>query len=182
MFDDVGFNLRELRTERGLSLRQLAKATGLSATLLSQLERGISQPSLKTLRALSRVFGSSASALFARASQETIVHISIPGQRSRISSPVGIVQYERLTPNNGQLEVLRGILHPGEWSSEEPWAHEAFECVYVVESSLTVIIGQKKYHVASGESISFHGSQPHQYGNLSDQIVTFIVSVSPPTP
>ncbi|WP_205881494.1 helix-turn-helix domain-containing protein [Leucobacter coleopterorum] len=65
MIGDVGSNLRELRTQKGMSLRQLSAATGLSPTLLSQVERGISEPTLKTLRALSGVLGEASSSLFA---------------------------------------------------------------------------------------------------------------------
>ncbi|MER2206746.1 MAG: helix-turn-helix transcriptional regulator, partial [Rhodococcus sp. (in: high G+C Gram-positive bacteria)] len=60
----IGGKLRELRTEHGMTLRGLAAETGLSPTLLSQVERGVTEPSLKTLRALAPVFGQSISALF----------------------------------------------------------------------------------------------------------------------
>ena len=181
MISDIGENLRELRAQKGLSLRDLAAETGLSATLLSQLERGLSEPSLKTLRALSTVFGTESSALFASPSP-SLLHISKPGERSRIISPAGLIQYERLTPNNGQLEVLRGSLEPGSWSSEEPWGHEAVECVYVDRGTLTVEVDGQLHTVHSGEAITLSSRQPHRYGNTGEAPVVFIVSATPPTP
>lgn len=181
MIDDLGSNLRELRTREGMSLRELAAASGLSATLLSQLERGLAEPSLKTLRALSQVFDATASTLFATQSP-LLTQLSRPGERSRISSPAGRIQYERLTPNNGQLEVLRGTLAPGTWSSDSPWHHEAVECVFVDSGTLTVEVGGQTLTVGTGESVTFSSQHPHRYGNLSPETTTFIVSVSPPTP
>lgn len=178
---DIGDNLRDLRAREGMSLRQLANATGLSATLLSQVERGVTDPSLKTLRALSSVFGEASSSLFSN-SQPVLLHVSRPGERSRISSPTGHIQYERITPNNGQLEVLRGTLHSGDWSSDTPWSHDAIECVYVEEGVLTVIVGERRLSLETGESVTFESRQPHRYGNETDEITTFILSVTPPTP
>ncbi|KAB7591713.1 helix-turn-helix transcriptional regulator, partial [Verminephrobacter sp. Larva24] len=60
----LGKRLHELRLTRGMSLRALAQAAGVSPTLLSQIERGVTEPSLSTLRALSAVFGESMAALF----------------------------------------------------------------------------------------------------------------------
>lgn len=164
-----------------MSLREIAAQTGLSATLISQVERGLREPSLKTLRALATVFGTEASALFA-GPELTSVHLSKPGQRSRISSPIGAIQYERLTPSNGQIEVLRGTLRPGDWSSEEGWSHEAIECVYVTEGELTVEVGAEQFTVRAGESITFSSGSPHRYGNECADSAAFLLSVSPPTP
>lgn len=60
----IGERLKELRTARGLSLRELAAQAGVSATLLSQIERAVTDPSLETLRRLAGVFGESVSSLF----------------------------------------------------------------------------------------------------------------------
>ncbi|TFI42489.1 XRE family transcriptional regulator [Rhodococcus sp. 1R11] len=177
----IGDKLRELRSAHGMTLRGLATETGLSPTLLSQVERGVTEPSLKTLRALARVFGQSVSTLF-EDPLPVSVHISRPGQRSKISTPVGHIQYERLTPGNGQLEVLRGRLNPGGRSSDEPWSHPAVECAYVVEGELTVTVNDQRHSVVRGEAITIDSNQPHLYSNYSNDPVEFVLSVSPPTP
>jgi|SRR5699024_3670663 len=181
MVSEIGVNLRTLRKDEGLSLRQLSAKTGLSHTLLSQVERGLAEPSLKTLRALSGVFGSNSSSLFTGPDLAQVFH-SKASERSRIISPVGKIQYERVTPNNGQIEVLRGTLRPGDWSSEDPWSHEAIECVYVLEGTLTVEVNGERYIVPSDESITFSSQSPHRYGNEHEAPTAFLLSVSPPTP
>ncbi len=181
MVSEIGLNLRALRKEQGLSLRQLSARTGLSATLLSQVERGLSEPSLKTLRALSGVFGTNTSSLFSGPALKSVFY-SKPGERSRISSPVGKIQYERITPSNGQIEVLRGTLRPGDWSNDDAWSHEAIECVYVLAGTLTVEVDGERYSVEAKESVTFSSQSPHRYGNMHDVHVEFLLSVSPPTP
>ncbi|MCX4786341.1 MULTISPECIES: helix-turn-helix domain-containing protein [unclassified Streptomyces] len=177
----MGDQLRTLRTEAGLSLRDLAAQTGLSATLLSQVERGIREPSLKTLRALSTVFGSSTASLFHEQAPLT-AHHSRPDERSRLLMPKGLVQYERLTPSNGQLEVLLGTLEPGQASSDEQWSHVAVECAYVITGTVTVYVADQLFEVQAGEALTFDATRPHRYTNNGREAATYLTSVTPPTP
>jgi transcriptional regulator with XRE-family HTH domain len=176
----LGPQLRALRTRHGLSLRELAARSGLSATMLSQVEREVTEPSLSTLRRLAGVFGESVASLFD--SSPPAVWISRPGTRSTLAGPRGLVAYERLTPGNGRLEVLRAVLPPGAATSTEPWAHPSTECAYVVAGTLAVRIGDTTHEVVAGESITFDSNQPHLYRNATDSPVEFLVSVTPPSP
>ena len=177
----IGQQLRILRTGRGMSLRALAAEAGVSATLLSQVERGVTEPSLATLRRLAGVFGESVAALFDDQDRPA-VWVSRPGARSTLAGPRGRTRYERLTPSNGRLEVLRGILVPGEATSDEPWAHPSLECAVVVSGVLTVDLGPDAQQVAAGEAITFDSRQPHRYRNASAADVEFLISVTPPVP
>lgn len=177
----IGKRLRELRTAQGLSLRALAEEVDLSPTLISQVERGVAEPSLKTLRSLARYFGTSVATLFDDGDRPG-AHVSLPGDRSRISSPTGHIQYERLAQGSGLLEVLRGVLEPGETSSDDKWAHDAVECAYVLTGTLTVEVGRAEYDVLPAAAISFDSNQPHRYLNRGTERVEFILSVTPPTP
>ncbi len=131
----IGTRLKRLRTLRGLSLRQLAAESGLSATMLSQVERGVTEPSLATLRRLAAAFGEPVASLFEDESTPDVV-ISRPGERSTLAGPRGLVRYERLTPGNGRLEVLRAVLPPGAVTAGEPWSHPSVECAYVIQGPL----------------------------------------------
>lgn len=164
-----------------MSLRDLAARSGLSPTLLSQVERGVREPSLKTLRALGAVFGSASATLFSEPGP-IVVHHSRPGQRSKLQTPSGMVQYERLTPNNGQLEMLRGVLEPGETSSAEPWAHTAVECAYVIEGAITIEVDGQGTLVTAGESLTFDASHPHRYVNNGRTTGVYLTVSTPPTP
>lgn len=177
----IGDRLRELRTARGVSLRALAEQAGVSPTLLSQIERGVTEPSLATLRRLAGVFGESIASLFAEPAAPS-VWISRPGQRSTLGAPRGQIRYERLTPGNGQLEVLHAILAPGEVSGEELWSHPSLECAYVVRGTLTVEFDRATYTVEAGESITFDSNTPHRYRNASAEPTEIVLSINPPSP
>ena len=177
----IGQQLRRLRQERGLSLRALASQVGVSPTLLSQVERGLTEPSLSTVRRVAEVFGESVSSMF---DDDTGfgVHISREGERSMLMGPHGTVRYERLTPGNGQMEVLRGVLAPSEASSDEPWHHASLECTFVVAGVLTVEIAGRHHQVVAGESVTFDSRQPHRYLNTSQESVEYLCAVTPPNP
>lgn len=128
----IGERLKELRTARNLSLRDLAAQAGVSATLLSQVERSVTDPSLETVRRLAAVFGESITSLFAEPNAPA-VWISRPGNRSKLTAPAGRVSYERLTAGQSDLEVLRAVLAPGQVSADEPRGHPSTECVYVIQ-------------------------------------------------
>lgn len=177
----IGERLKELRTARGLSLRDLASEAGVSATLLSQVERSVTDPSLETMRRLAGVFGESVASLFAETTAPS-VWISRPDNRSLLIAPKGQVTYERLTSGNGQLEVLRAVLQPGQMSADEPRGHPSMENVYVVGGELVAEIAGVDYTVRSGESISFDARLPHRYRNASQVPTEIILSVTPPNP
>lgn len=177
----LGKRLNELRVSRGLSLRALASETGLSATMLSQIEREVTEPSLTTLRRLSNVFGESMSALFSDPSAPS-VWISRPGERTSLMGPKGGVSYERLTRGNGQMEVLRAIFQPGQFSSEIPLTHPSLESVYVIRGTLSAVIGDTTHQINAGESITFDASAAHRYMNEGQEEVEIIMSITPPVP
>ncbi len=164
-----------------MSLRQLADAAGVSAGLLSQIERGNTDPSLSTIRKLATVFGADLSTLFAEGAPPA-VHVSSPGKRPKLSGADGDIAYERLTPGRTDLEVLHGRMEPGESTSDEPWCHPSTECAVVVVGSMTAEIGGVRYELVIGESVTFDSRLPHRYFNDSGAPAEFLLSVTPPNP
>ncbi len=173
--------VRILRKERGMSLRQLAEAAGVSAGLLSQIERGNTDPSLSTIRKLATVFGADLSTLFAEEAPPA-VHVSRPNKRPKLSGAEGHMTYERLTPGRTDLEVLHGKIAPGECTSEEGWCHPSTECAVVVVGAMTAEIAGVRYDLAIGESVTFDSRLPHRYLNDSGAPAEFLLSVTPPNP
>lgn len=164
-----------------MSLRQLAAATGLSAGMLSQIERGTTDPSLATIRKLAAVFGSDLATLFAE-SVPNAVHHSKPGNRPGLAAANGHITYERLTPGRTDLEVLRGILEPGEATSVEGWSHPSTEVAYVISGTLTAEVGGVNHELLAGEALTFDSRALHRYVNAGKVPAEFILSVTPPNP
>ncbi|MFF8593850.1 helix-turn-helix domain-containing protein [Streptomyces sp. NPDC015220] len=177
----IGSRLRDMRIARGLSLRALAAAIGASPTLLSQVERGVTEPSLSTLRRLAEVHEVPIAELFA-SGESASAEVSRPGERLVICSPRGNVRYERLTPSNVRLEVLRAVLGPGDATSDQPRSHPSVECAYVVTGTLSTDVAGVIRTVRAGEAVTFASGLAHRYLNETDTTVEFLLSTSPPAP
>jgi transcriptional regulator with XRE-family HTH domain len=177
----LGERLRELRAARGWSLRELARHTGLSAALLSQVENGTSDPSLATLRKLAGAFDESIAGLFQEPEAGPLV-VTRRGRRMRLNSPHGLVSYERITPGISDYEVLEAVLAPGDRSSEEPWSHPSTECAISLEGVVQAEIAEVTHELHEGDAVTFDSRLPHRYLNSSDAPARLLIVVSPPTP
>lgn len=177
----LGEQLRRLRRDSGMTLRELAERSGLSTGMLSQIENGSADPSLGSLRKLAAVFDAEISSLFSDP-DVAAVHISVPDNRMRLMTPGGEFAYERLTPGRGDLEMLRAVIPPGESTSAQAWGHPSTECVYVVSGELVVEVNDVAHPLHENESMTFDARMPHRYRNLSPHDATFVLAVTPPTP
>lgn len=179
----LGDQLRRLRRDSGMTLRELAEKSGLSTGMLSQIENGSADPSLSSLRKLATVFDAEISSLFSDPDAAVdSVHVSVPAQRMRLMTPGGEFAYERLTPGRGDLEMLRAVIPPGEATSPQSWGHPSTECVYVISGELLVEAGGSEYTIRENESITFDSRLPHRYRNPSQHETIIVLAVTPPTP
>lgn len=175
------FRIRKLRAERGMTIAELAEAAEVSTALISQVERGVTDPSLATLRQIAKVLSVPLFDLFQQGSPESAVTVIKRGEESTITSPNGDASYARKSVPHGQVEVLRGELRPGGVSHAEPWSHPAEECVVVVDGSLVAEVDGETYRLAEGDSCYFDSRLPHRLVNESDRPTVFLVAVTPPS-
>lgn len=163
-----------------MSLRQLATESGLSASLLSQLERGLANPSVTTLRRLTETLDVSIFALLEGPSRaHTVVR---PDRRRRIVIQDGRLRYELLSPNtNGQMEVWMGYLAVGEEMGSEASSHPSEEFIFVIRGAMEIHIGREVYSLEEGCSIQYDGRQPHRIVCAGDDDLVFLSALTPPT-
>lgn len=176
----LGEQIRKLRQGRGYSVRRLAHLAGVSVGLISQVERGITDPSLQTLRALSKALDAPLFDLFQPPTAGEVVVVRTD-HRASVGGAGGSVMYQRLSGGSGRLEVLEGILAPGTSSSLEPWSHPSEECVTVLEGILDVVVGGQVHRLHPGDSSHFDSRVPHRYVNQSDAPARFHLAITPPS-
>lgn len=176
----LGSRIRELRTARGLTLTALADEAGLSTGLISQVERGLSDPSLETLRRIAKVFDVPIFSLFQQDAEATVAVVR-KNRRMQVSSPDHDIVYSRVSPGRGRLEVLHGRLGPRKASAAEPWSHPSEECVLVLSGALIVEVAGTDYELAEGDSCYLDSSLPHRYRNPYPRTAEFLVTVTPPS-
>jgi transcriptional regulator with XRE-family HTH domain len=176
----LGQRIRELRAVRGLTLTALAEEAGLSTGLISQVERGLSDPSLETLRRVAKVLDVPIFSLFQR-DGGTAVQVVRRNRRMKVQSPDHDIVYSRISPGRGRLEMLHGHLGPGSASAAEPWSHPSEECVLVLCGAMIVEVAGEEYELGKGDSCYLDSGLPHRYRNPHATPAEFIVSVTPPS-
>ena len=154
----VGKEIRQLRKARDTTISELSDATNLSPGYLSQIERGISSPSVKALHSISRALGVTISWFFSPAAddddglRDVVVRAN---RRRRLTFSSGISD-ELLSPNLGrELELLRCTFGPGSESGAEPYQHRGEESGIVISGTLHLWIGDKHVILNEGDSFAF---------------------------
>lgn len=137
--DRIGREVKYLRKARDSTLADLSSATGLSKGYLSQVERGISNPSIKALHSISRALDVTISWFFSpgpkndEVLRNTIVRVD---ERRSLSFSSGITD-ELLSPNlSRKIELLRCTFSPGSISGVEPYTQRGEEAGYVISGLL----------------------------------------------
>jgi transcriptional regulator with XRE-family HTH domain len=188
----LGPRLRLAREERQLSVRELARRIGCSASLISQIERGVSVPSVGVLYSLATELDSSLDHLLFGADQRRPAPapaseparepepgpggpgiIQRAGGRNIIDLASG-VRWERLTPGaDAMTDFLEVIYSPGGHSTDErrPLRHDGREYGLVVSGRLQANVGFESYELGPGDSVAFDSSTPHEYLNKTGEPV-----------
>ncbi|MBI2525257.1 MAG: cupin domain-containing protein [Candidatus Rokubacteria bacterium] len=177
--------LQELRAARGFSLEGLAEKASLSAGLLSQLERGVGNPSFLTIAKIAYALDVPIGTFFEGPRTEGVVvrrherKRLIPRDAAAVEGPI----YELLTPDvYRKLEVVYVELPPHMSSNkEQPFSHEGEECGVLLSGRLEVHLGDETYVLETGDSISYQSVIPHWYNNPGDEPATSIWVITPPS-
>lgn len=162
----VGTNLRELRSQRNLSLDALAKLTGLSRTLLGQIELGKTAPSVSMVWKIARAFDVHFSALLAT-SERTETRV-LPGAKAkRLVSPDGRFSSRALYNLAEKPDVEFYELYLAAHSREDAAPHQpgTRENLIVASGRLDLEVGGRRHELSKGDAIVFAADVPHSYAN-----------------
>lgn len=164
----LGAAIRSVRHLRGMTLVQLADATGLSHPFLSQLERGLAQPSLSSLRRIAVALQTSPIELIAAAEPPTAgvaaVEVHRRGERAldeSYASGAARMLAHGVRPLH-PLEMEGGNTEPG-----EVFVHREDEFLYVVDGDVHVDLGEEEHTLGTGDSVYFAGGVPHRWWSVT---------------
>jgi transcriptional regulator with XRE-family HTH domain len=166
----VGGNLRKLRTERGLSLEKLAKASAVSRAMLGQIELGQSVPTINVLWKIAQALDVAFSALIAgpRAGETVVLRAS---EARTLSSKDGAFVSRALFPLSEPRRVEFYELKLAAHGVEHADAHAAgtLENLVVGQGSVEIELPGEKHKLSTGDAILFEASSPHVYRNTSNR-------------
>lgn len=187
----LGAQIRALRVGKGMSAVALARACGVSPSMISQVERGLISPSLEVLWAIARALGVSMGTFFqdddteadsngtTSAGRHAIVVRA--GHRKRLGLTPSLT-YQLLSPDlRRQIEFVWVELGPGEEGPLEPFSHEGEEQLVVIEGELRFWIGGEEYLLQTGDAITFDSAIPHRAVNRTDRLTIVISAATPPS-
>jgi transcriptional regulator with XRE-family HTH domain len=168
---ELGATVRRLRRQRGMSLRDLGRATGFSIGFLSLVERGLSSISLTSLHTVAVALGVEMSAFFpgpvAQPEPPTAAHVNRGAGDSRLS--IGSAHTYRVLGAPGferSLEPLLVTIEPGAAGDpRDVYAHEGEEFAYVLSGELVFDVDGVEHRLAAGDSVHFRSTIPHGVRN-----------------
>ncbi|MFC0626320.1 helix-turn-helix domain-containing protein [Kribbella deserti] len=156
VLEQVGPRLKRFRTQRRITLTELAAETGISKSTISRLETGQRRPTLELLLALSQAY---------RIPLDDLVGAPETGDPRLLLKP-GNVKGRTVIPLTRQPEGMQvwKIVVPAGKSTPEPRAHDGHEWIYVLSGRLRLIVGERDWTLAAGEVAEFDTHVPHWFG------------------
>lgn len=178
----IGARLRALRGERELTILELAARAGVSAGMISQIERGQSNPSIKTLQRLCRALDVNVWEFLdkpaGRAAMDTVPFVRRSAGRPRLVGESGIVK-ELLSPQYAEnLRFMFVTLPPG-GHTEEVLIGPGQKAGYVISGAVELVVGDSNVMLDVGDSFQFSSDVEHRLTNTSaeEARVLWIISV-----
>jgi transcriptional regulator with XRE-family HTH domain len=165
---DVGGRLRQLRMERGKSMRAVARISGLSTNALSMIERGRTSPSVSTLFKISEALEVPITAFFRAEPRRQEVVFRRAAERKRVLFSKGLWEGLGGEAFIGHVEPFMLTLEPGGCSGPFGMLHTGHEFVMCLEGEIEYEVEGQKYLLKPGDSLIFAAQLRHRWCNLSE--------------
>lgn len=175
---DVGSRLRSLREERGISMRALARLSGLSANALSMIERGLTSPSVSTLNKLANAMEIPITAFFRFESEKKDVVFRKRSDRRNFSFPKGFFEGLGGESFSGRLEPFVITVESGGSSGVHHLLHSGHEFVFCLKGKMEFTIEEDKYMLEEGDCLIFAAKLQHHWLNVGSGEGKIIVVIS----
>jgi transcriptional regulator with XRE-family HTH domain len=183
----LGERIRHRRRAQKTSLKQLAERSGISIGLLSQVERGLSSPSLRVLASLADALNLGLADLFVNgqpelSSKERIVVRA--DERKKLSFWRTGISKELLTPQreDSTLDIFLVVLDPGGTTGSQLYAHAGEEGGVVLEGSIAIHVDGTEYRLGVGDGFRFQSTLRHSFWNIGPGVARVLwVNARPKT-
>ncbi|NLK02497.1 MAG: cupin domain-containing protein [Clostridiaceae bacterium] len=181
--DKIGSNIRKIRLEKGMTLKELGEKAELSISYLSMLERGLCSLSLATLQNIAEALDVNKSELTIPAPDpENGLVRSYQRPSIKLEGSTLIYNYlvdDKYTPRKfNPIKVT--ILPSHSIIPTVPYKHGGEEFIYVLEGTLTLILDKQSYSLSEGDSTHYNSSIPHEWLNYTDRLVVVLAINSYP--
>lgn len=183
MLYEFGEKIRHVREKKQMTMKELAEKAAVSESLISQIERNKVSPAIDTLLKILDVLNIDIEYIFNDFKKTKTVHLVRREERDKIL--MQNVTYERLSKtiekdHQHGIEAYYLIINPGGTSGSNEYGHKGKELGIIIEGEGDFTIGNHKYSLKSGDSISFISDVPHSLKNTQDIPLKAYWIITPP--
>lgn len=168
-----------------MSTVALARLCGVSTSLISQVERGLTSPSLDVLWAISQALDVPIGTFFQGEPVDETTETAAVVVRSDQRKKLGInssLTYELLSPDlQHQIEFIWVEFGPGVEGPLAPFIHPGEEQMVVIQGEMHFWVGEAEYVLQAGDCITLDSSKPHRAGNRGAAPAIVIAAITPPS-
>jgi len=175
-----GSIIRNSRRSRKLRLSDLAEKTRLSVSFLSQVERGIINPSINSLRKIAQVLDTTLSSFFDEPQSNDGPIVRKEDRKVLIKKDSRLTYQLLSSDRDHRIEFLLTRLEVGASSASSPMAHKGDEAALVLQGGCTFELGNDRYDLREGDSIYIIENTPHRFINTSNVPLIIVSAISPP--
>ena len=180
----LGSQIRDLRGARGMRLAELAAAIGKSIGYVSQIERGRSEISISTLKAISDALEVQISWFFQGydpSEPEEHGYVVRAGHRRSLSFPGTGIEEQLLSPTlTGEAEMILSSFAPGARSGDEQVSRMAEQSGYVISGELELLVGARIFKLRAGDSFRIGRGEPFTARNPGTTASVSLWVIAPP--
>lgn len=167
----IGDRLKELRKSKGLTLQQLATRASLSISSLSQTERGLVSPTVRTIYSVCQALGVSPAWIIdpdsAKDHNPDGNYIVRSSRRTEILNSNGVTKQVATPANEEKYKAFVVTIDPGGSSGDKQYTHNGEEIGIIIYGTLVIEIDGKEYRLSKGDSFAFPSRIPHRFFNES---------------
>jgi transcriptional regulator with XRE-family HTH domain len=175
-----GSMIRRMRKSQNMTLEDLAIKTRLSLSFLSQVERGLTNPSINSLRKIALALECPVSTFFDEASGTNGPVVRKHERRVLVNTDSRLT-YQLLSRDlNRRIELLLTQLEVGATSAQVPMSHKGDEAGLVLQGECRFVLGDKTYDLKEGDSIYILENTPHKFTNTGKCTLIIVGAISPP--
>lgn len=178
----VGERIRRQRKSLGLSLQDVARSTALSVGVLSQIERGISSPSVRALLLISRALDAQPSDFFREAERSDANSEIIVREDDRrvVHYSQGVTKELLSPPGLEGVELYLVKMAPSATSGADYYSHSGTESGHVLTGELRLFVEGEQFDLRQGDSFGFRSGLPHKFMNPVQSESTVLWALSGP--
>ncbi len=179
---DISKNISEYRKRKDLTIKELANLIGSTPSLLSQIEKGSANPSLNTIKQISKALDVPLFNFFINDDSTENLVVRKDSRKKIMFAEDDSFAYELLTPNSqGDIEFILMKVPPKKSSSKELFSHKGEEVAYVVKGCINLHIMNSLIELNCGDSVKIPAYSKHKWENIGDVECEVVFAVTPPS-